>query len=189
MRRATKLTTFFTITGITALTLSGCSAGGSTQAAPETTETVAVGGAAIQDAPAAATFTDGVLAAEDVTITITDSRTIQVGEAGNEYGSGPVIAFWYDITNKQSERDVTPTDWVFYFKAFQDNDPNVENELMVALLPDQQFQDTQLENIKVGGTTASAVAYELTDTTTPVDLIASTDFGRTEIGTATFTLQ
>jgi hypothetical protein len=46
-----------------------------------------------------------------------------------------------------------------------------------------------MANIKEGGTVSNAVAYELSDTTTPVDLVASLDLGSTEIGKMTFTLQ
>lgn len=187
MRRSSTLVTFIAAAGIAAFALTGCSGGGTAQPAAAE-QTTAVDSAAIQEAPAAATFVDNVLTAEDVTITITDTKTIAVGEPGNEYGDAPVIAFWYDITNKQSAREVTPNDFLFYFNAFQDNDPNVLNKLQVAALPDEQFLESQMAKIKEGGTASNAVAYTLSDTTTPVDLVASTDFGQTEIGKATFTL-
>ncbi|WP_270354432.1 DUF5067 domain-containing protein [Microbacterium testaceum] len=187
MRRFSTLVTFIATAGIAAFALTGCSGGDAAQPAAAE-QTTAVDSTAIQDAPDAATFVDNVLTAEDVTITITDTKTIAAGEPGNEYGDAPVIAFWYDITNKQSAREVTPNDFLFYFNAFQDNDPNVLNELQVAGLPDDQFLESQMAKIKEGGTASNAVAYTLSDTTTPVDLVASTDFGQTEIGKATFTL-
>ena len=72
------------------------------------------------------------------------------------------------------------------FEAFQDNDPNRENTLDVGALPDDAFLETQMENIKVDGTVSNAIAYELDDTTTPVELVAGI-FGD-EIGRMTFNL-
>ena len=186
MHRTTKATTLIASLGVAVLAFAGCASTATESPAPD--ETVTVDSAPIEDAPAEATFENSVLTTEDVTITITDTKTIPVGEPGNEYGDVPVIAFWYDITNNGAERDVTPNDFIFYFNAFQDNDPNAENELNVGALPDDQFLDSQLENIKEGGTVSKAVAYELTDTTTPVKLVASTDLGQTEIGSMTFNL-
>lgn len=186
MHRTTKTTTLIASLGIAVLAFAGCASTTTDSPAPD--ETVTVDSAPIEEAPAEATFEDSVLTTEDVTITITDIKTIQVGEPGNEYGDVPVIAFWYDITNNGADRDVTPNDFIFYFNAFQDNDPNAENELNVGALPDDQFLDSQMENIKEGGTVSNAVAYELTDTTTPVKLVASTDLGQTEIGSMTINL-
>lgn len=187
MRHSTKITALIASFSLAAIALAGCAGAADApvpEAAPE--ETISV--EAPVDAPAEATFNNSVLTTEDVTIAITDTRVIQVGEPGNEYGDVPVIAFWYDVTNNGADRDVTPSDFIFYFNAFQDNDPNAENELNVGSLPDDQFLDSQLENIKVGGTVSNAVAYELTDTTTPVTLVASTDLGQTEIGSMTVTI-
>ena len=64
------------------------------------------------------------------------------------------------------------TAWITVFEAVQDNDPNAVNALNVAGLPDEQFLDSQMQNIKPGGTVANAVAYELDDDTTPVELTA-----------------
>lgn len=79
--------------------------------------------------------------------------------------------------------------WIFLFQAIQDNDPNAVNKLNVGGLPDDAFLDSQMQEIQVGGTIQSAVAYELDDLTTPVDLIASEDLGMTEIGKITYNLQ
>lgn len=117
-------------------------------------------------------FKDNVLETNKVKIVITEYKVIPVGEAGNEYGEKPVIAFWYDTTNIAGE-DINPTTaWSSYFKAFQDNSENAVNELQVGVLPDEQFMDTQLETIKKGGTVSNAVSYELDDEVTPVDLTA-----------------
>ncbi|WP_115727998.1 DUF5067 domain-containing protein [Actinomyces culturomici] len=134
-------------------------------------------------------FANGVLDTPDATITITQVKKIAVGEPGNEYGDAPVIAFWYDVTNK-SGKDMDPSSqWLFSITAYQDNNPNAENKLEVGMLPDQAFLDTQLEKIKQGGTVSNAMAYVLTDETTPVDLVASADFGMTEIGRQSYPLQ
>lgn len=45
--------------------------------------------------------------------------------------------------------------------------------------------DSQLEKIKKGGTAPGAIAFELSDTTTPVQLVAADNFGMTEIGRLT----
>lgn len=131
-------------------------------------------------------FADNVLTLDDYTITITDYKVIQPGETGNEYGEKPVIAFWYDTTNVASATDLNPmTAWMLVFEAVQDNDPNAVNTLNVGMLPDQQFLDSQMQSIKVGGTVSNAVAYELDDLTTPVTLIAQDILG-SEYGSQEF---
>ncbi len=134
-------------------------------------------------------FVDGVLTTPDMKIAITDHKVIAVGDPGNEYGTKPVIAFWYTITNLTDKKLDPTTGWMLAISAYQDNDPNAENKLNVAGLPDQKFLDTQLEVIKNGGTVENAVAYELTDATTPVDLTASDDLGLSTIGKVSYKLQ
>lgn len=133
-------------------------------------------------------FKDGVLTTPKMKIEITDHKIIPVGKKGNEYGSKPVIAFWYKTTNLGDEK-VSPTDIIMVMSAFQDTNPNAENQLNVGALPDDKFLDTQLENIKKGGTVENAIAYELDDLTTPVVLVASEDLGATEIGRVTYELK
>ncbi|KRE41659.1 hypothetical protein ASG74_13495 [Knoellia sp. Soil729] len=133
-------------------------------------------------------FVDGVLTTPKMKIEITKHTVIGVGKKGNEYGSKPVLALWYKTTNLTEEK-VNPTDFILVFTAFQDNDPNAENELQVAGLPDDRFLDSQTENIKKGGTVENAVAYELDDQTTPVVLVASNDLGMSEIGKSTYALK
>ncbi|WP_082479950.1 DUF5067 domain-containing protein [Agreia sp. Leaf283] len=171
---------------VIALTLTGCGASTTPNAAPSTGTEVEVE-VPKEEAPAGDSFVDGVLTTSDVTIRVTDSRVIPVGEVGNEYGDVPVLAIWYDITNLgTSDREISPMEFIFSFEAFQDTDPNRENTLDVASLPDDAFLETQTENIKAGGTVANAIAYSLDDTTTPVELVA----GRMgdEIGRMTFNL-
>jgi len=174
---------------LASLTLAGCSAPAAQTApapTPQATTEVEVD-APEAEIPAGPSFVDGVLTTDEVVIKITDSKVIPVGEKGNEYGDKPVLAIWYDTTNLgKSDQDITPSEFIFQFEAFQDNDPNRENTLDVAGLPDDQFLDSQTENIKAGGTVANAIAYSLDDTTTPVDLVAGR-FGD-EIGRMTFKL-
>ncbi|MDT1944369.1 DUF5067 domain-containing protein [Carnobacterium maltaromaticum] len=133
-------------------------------------------------------FDGTILKGNSYTIKITSHKVIQPGEVGNEYGEKPVIAFWYDTLVSPDYDNATPINassaWIMNFKAVQDNDPNKINELNIASLPDDAFLDSQMASIKPGGTVANAVAYELSDTETPVTLIADTfgtEYGRTEI--------
>ncbi|TIC89109.1 DUF5067 domain-containing protein [Nocardioides sp. GY 10113] len=139
----------------------------------------------LDEAEDASSFVDGVLTTPDVKIVITDNKVIPVGAKGNEYGDKPVIAFWYEITNLSGEK-IDPMEWLFLISAYQDNNPNAENELEVGSLPDDRFLDTQMETIKKGGTVENAMAYELDDEVTPVDLVASDMLGMDEYGTVTY---
>lgn len=134
-------------------------------------------------------FADGVLTTSDMKIVITDHKILAVGAAGNEFGSKPVLAFWYSTTNLTDKKLDPTTGWMFAMKAIQDNDPNAVNELDIALLPDAKFLDSQLQGIKKGGTVDNAVAYELDDETTPVSLVASGGLGLVRIGTVTYKLK
>ena len=61
------------------------------------------------------TFKDGKVSMEDIDLKITKYKVIPVGEEGNEYGDAPVIAFWYETTNK-TEKDISPiTAWFVAF--------------------------------------------------------------------------
>ena len=132
-------------------------------------------------------FKDGVLDVPAAKFEITDHRVVQPGEPGNEIGEKPLLVFNYDVTNKTDET-LTTTDFVVYFTAIQDNDPNKVNELDLGSYFDPEASDTQLEQIKKGGTVAGTIAYELDDLTTPVDLVASKSFSQDEIGRQTFEL-
>lgn len=185
-----------------ALILSGCggTATDSNQAANtgsaqtiEAADTSATNTADSVDTPKSdSSFVDGVITTPEMKIEITDHKVIPVGKKGNEYGSKPVIAFWYKTTNlteKDVDKDVSPMNFIYVVEAFQDNNPNAENKLEVGLLPDDKFLDTQMENIKKGGTVANAIAFELDDVKTPVDLVASNDLGMTEIGKISYKLK
>jgi hypothetical protein len=131
------------------------------------------GADASPSAASSTTFKNGVLTTPDVKIKITRYKVIGVGQKGNEYGEKPVIAYWYKTTNVSGKKIDPMIAWIFSFKTYQDNNPNAENELNVASLPDERFLDSQSENIKKGGTVEDAVAYELDDLVTPVDLVAT----------------
>jgi hypothetical protein len=172
-----------------AIALSACS--GTTAASNQSESTVTPKPS--QSAPASApksesSFKDGVLTTSKLKIAITDHKVIPVGAAGNEYGKKPVIAFWYQTTNL-SDKEVSPMDFIFGITVYQDNNPNRENKLNVGSLPDPRFGDSQTAKIKKGGTVENAIAYELDDLTTPVDLVASENVGMDKIGKVTYTLK
>ena len=125
----------------------------------------------------------------DLSMEITDVKIIQPGEPGNEYSEKPVIAFWYNTTNKTDKEIDAITAWIVVFTAIQDNDPNIVNELEVGRSPDEQFLHTQSSTIKNGGTIANAFSYELTDSTTPVTLIATQGISGPEIGRYDFVIE
>lgn len=124
-------------------------------------------------------FSDNKLVTDDFTVEITDVRVIAPGEEGNDYGDEPVIAFWYDTTVNEGVTDeINPTSaWIMNFTAIQDNDPNAINTLGVSSLPDSNHRDSQMQTIKPGGTVSSSVAYTLTDSETPVELVAEDIMG------------
>lgn len=136
-------------------------------------------------------FDGTMLRGNSYSIRIKSHKVINPGEEGNEYGDKPVIAFWYDTLvspNYDNSAPINPsTAWIMNFKAVQDNDPNAVNKLQIAPLPDKQFLNSQTSEIKPGGTVANAVAYELTDTTTPVKLTAEDMIG-TEYGSFEYKL-
>ncbi|WP_242491572.1 DUF5067 domain-containing protein [Holzapfeliella floricola] len=93
-------------------------------------------------------FSNGTAVLDDLSIQITDHKVIQKGEQGNEYGDKPVLAIWYKTTNKTDKEISATMAWQAVFSAYQDNDPNKENKLNVGMLPDSNFRDSQLANIK-----------------------------------------
>jgi Domain of unknown function (DUF5067) len=165
------------------------SAAGSDDSQPAVSHNTAQ--AAQSEKPAAEkgpTFKNGVLTTSDVRIQILRQKVIKVGQEGNEYGEKPVIAFWYTTTNLSGGR-VTPMEFLSNFDAYQDNNPNAMNELDVGMLPDDRFLDSQMETIKKGGTVEDAIAYELDDLVTPVELVATEGFDDDVIGKAKYTLR
>jgi hypothetical protein len=146
------------------------------------------GGADNSPSADAPRFTNGVLTTPDLKIQITRYKVIGAGQKGNEYGKKPVIAFWYKTTNLSGAKIDSAESFIFNFNAYQDNNPNRENKLDVGSLPDERFLDSQTENIKKGGTVEDAVAYELDDLVTPVDLVATEGLDEV-IGKATYKLR
>ena len=137
------------------------------------------------------TFKDGKVPMEDIDLKITKYKVIPVGEEGNEYGDAPVIAFWYETTNK-TEKDISPmTAWFASFPEgpIQDNDKNKVNKLQVALHPDKALVNDQMSKIKKGGTVSGAIAYKLTDITTPVKLTAYKGISGIELGSQEFAVK
>ena len=126
-------------------------------------------------------FDGTILKGNTYSVKITDHKVIPVGEPGNEYGENPVIAFWFDTLVSPDYDNSVPVDpntaWIMNFTAVQDNDPNMVNELNVGSLPDEKHLDSQMAQIKPGGTVSSSMAYELTDDETPVTLTAGSMLG------------
>lgn len=134
-------------------------------------------------------FKDGVVKTKELQIKITQTKVIPVGQAGNEYGTKPVLAIWYDTTNL-TDKELDPTTaWMTTFEAYQDTDANQVNKLDVGMLPDQQFLDTQTEQIKKDGTASNAVSYELDSDTVPVVLKAQDGLLGKKLGEQTINLQ
>jgi hypothetical protein len=163
---------------------------GAAKALEEDTVPTAGGPSSSASAEAAtASFKDGVLTTPKYKIEITGHRVIAVGQPGNEYGTKPVIAIVYKTTNLTSTATDPITAWIGSFTATQDNDPNAVNTLDVGALPDEQYLDSQTQQIKEGGTVENAIAYELDDTTTAVELSAKDDLFGDDLGTVTYQLQ
>lgn len=73
--------------------------------------------------------------------------------------------------------------------AIQDNNKNKVNKLQVAGHPDSTLLNDQFATIKKDGTVSGAVAYELTDLTTPVKLTAYKGVGGAELGSQEFAVK
>lgn len=176
-------------TNVLALLLVGCAGNSDTKEGGSSSQTFSPSdGDGADDSPdeAGPTFENGILTTPELKIEITRYKVIKAGQKGNEYGDKPVIAFWYKTTNVSGD-DVDPMSFIFNFEAYQDNNPNAENKLDVGALPDDRFLDSQTETIKKGGTVENAIAYELDDLVTPVDLVAIEGLDE-EVGRATYEL-
>ena len=130
-------------------------------------------------------FADGVLATADAKIEITKHAVIPVGAAGNEYGSKPVIAFWYRITNLSGKSLDPTTGFMTQINAYQGDGV----KLQVGPLPDAAFLSSQMDQIAKGASAENAIAYTLADESTPVDLVAANGIGGAEIGRTQYTLK
>jgi len=131
-----------------ALLISACGSESSDTGSGESAQTFSPSQGAGADDPSssdAPTFENGVLTTPDVKVQITRYKIIKPGQKGNEYGKKPVIAFWYRATNLSGEKVDPGIAFILPFKAYQDNNPNAENELDVGSLPDDRFLDSQME--------------------------------------------
>lgn len=138
------------------------------------------------------TFKDGKVIMRDIDLRITKYKIIPVGAEGNEYGDTPVIAFWYDTTNKSDKNTISPTvAWLAAFPndAVQDIDKNKLNRFQVAAHPDKKLVKDQSAIIKKGGTVSGAVAYKLADLSTPVKLTAFKGVDGIELGSQEFAVK
>ena len=138
------------------------------------------------------TFKDGKVIMRDIDLRITKYKIIPVGAEGNEYGDTPVIAFWYDTTNKSDKDTISPTvAWLAAFPndAVQDIDKNKLNRLQVAMHPDKKLMKDQFAIIKKGGTVSGDVAYKLSDLSTPVKLTAYKGVDGIELGSQEFAVK
>jgi hypothetical protein len=125
-----------------------------------------------------ATFTNGVLTTKDVKVQITRYKVIQVGQEGNEYGEKPVIAFWYKTTNLSGARVDSTLGWILNLDARQGSNPDAETKLGPAsAAPDHRLLYNQTKAIEKGRTVENAIAYELDDLITPVDVVATDSQG------------
>lgn len=126
---------------------------------------------------------------DDLKIVITEYKVIRPGESGNEYGEKPVIAFWYETTNK-TDKEIDPMiAWHAVFTVIQDNSKDMVNELQAVGHPDKNLLNNQMSIIKKDGTVKNAVAYELTDETTPITLKATKGVLGKEIGKHNFEIK
>ncbi|USS93959.1 DUF5067 domain-containing protein (plasmid) [Fructilactobacillus ixorae] len=134
-------------------------------------------------------FKNNVAKLHDEKIEITKTKVINPGEEGNQYGDKPIIAFWYKTTNYTDKKIDPISAWESVFEAYQDNNKNQENKLNVGMLPDEKYLDSQTQAIKKNGTVENAISYELSDTTTPVQLKASKGIDGKALGDQTYKLK
>lgn len=155
--------------GVAALALTGCTSDVTPSAdEPSVTEVEAEFGVGTT------TFEYDTLTSPHLRMTVTESKVIQPGEPGNEYGEAAVLVFWYETTNV-SGQEVSPlTAWFTHFRVFQDQgDGTQPAELTLGMPPETDLAETQSVTIPEGETVRNAVAYTLLDLETPVELVAS----------------
>ncbi|OFN05353.1 hypothetical protein HMPREF2626_03535 [Aerococcus sp. HMSC062A02] len=127
------------------------------------------------------TFDGRYLDTVDIDIEIEEVRVLPAGAEGNEEGEGPVLAFWYDATNK-SEEELSAFDaWIRCFVPTQHQDQlddNFENDLAIAKVPDSRYKKTQNKKLKRNESAKSAIAFKVADMKAPVALFAKTAQGK-----------
>lgn len=103
-------------------------------------------------------------------ITITNIKILQPGEGAN-FMDKPLFSIWYSFRLDEKAKPMTSMiAWIEGVKVVQDNNPNTTNELMLGALPDTAFLNSQMDEIKPGGTVEYAVGYPITDLETPITL-------------------
>lgn len=99
----------------------------------------------------------------DGTMKLNEVRILQPGE-GDNFMDYPILGIWYSFTlNADAAPKGAQIAWFDAVQVIQDNNPNYTNELMVDIIPDHQYLDTQMLDIKPGGTMDMAVGYKLAD--------------------------
>lgn len=151
--------------GLVALTLAGCGNKDNTKNANETKT---------EKAAPAYGFKNNIINMDDVKVKITK---IQIVKPDDTDGKSRLVIY-YDITNKTG-KDVSPLTFTALINAYQDTDPNQENQLKVgpSLEKDQALTEKQGEKIKKGKTAQGAITFDLDNTNTPVVLEATTGAG------------
>lgn len=179
------------VTLVAALSLAACgnSSGSKDSSSSKNTSSKKVSKSSSSKKTTTDTWVGNSYATKDYKIDVTQVKTIPVGEKGNEYGEKPVLAFWYKFTNITDKEKSAQNAWIMNFEAIQDNDKNKVNKLEVGMLPDDRFLDSQMEDTKKGGTVEMAIAYDLTDETTPVKIEAKNPITDKVTATKTFNLQ
>lgn len=132
-------------------------------------------------------FKDNVAEIHDVKVEITKVE-VKTADETNGYSEKPLIVFHYKATNKTNKEIDPISAWQSIFSAYQDNDKNSVNELEVGSNIDDQYLDTQSENIKKGGTVENETTYELDDMKTPVELKAKQGYDDKVIGSKIYQL-
>lgn len=133
-------------------------------------------------------FKNNVFENNDAKIEIVKTQVSQPGGEVNELGGKPAFVIWYKITNK-SGYELTPGSWLNYFDAYQ-SDSGTESKLTNPPMPQYtNYTRNMVNSIKKGETAENAVAYELTNTTQPVRLVAQSALSQEKFGEQTFNLK
>lgn len=119
----------------------------------------------------------------DIDVKILDAKFLPKGTY--EYQENDQLAITYEVTNK-TDKEIDPiSGYLATFEAYQE-DKNSNRKLEVGMLPSTKeydfARDNQLDIIKKGGTVKNAIAYDLEDTTTPVELVATKGIGGEKLG-------
>lgn len=141
---------FWAVVVSAAVLMTGC--GSTAKAVEETAEERVI------SANEAVSFENNEIIGAFYNIKITKSQIIQPGKKGNENGSEPVIAFWYDVTNTSGIETSPQEAWEAAVTVAQGE------KLTAAAIPDEKLVGTEFEPVKTGETASSAIAYQLKGT-------------------------